>query len=110
MTPYSLAAYKLAINLRSSKTILVEGSTDKKVLKRLFLQHQLDHSVKVNCLIDEISIISDEMLSGKGNKEKIELVAAELKSQATKLNWLVDREWEGIDLDNPPKEQVTPLT
>jgi hypothetical protein len=110
MTVYSLAGYKVAVKLRSSKTILVEGLTDKKVLARLFLQHHLDHSVKVNCLIDEISIISDEMLSGKGSKEKIELAAAHLKSLATKLNWLVDREWEGIDLDNPPKEQVTPLT
>lgn len=103
MSAYSLQAYLLAVNLRSAKTILVEGATDKRVIGRLLLEQQLLSNSRTNYVIDEVGIVSSDTLSGKGCKEKVEIVAAALTPMARKVNWLVDREWEGVDLNNLPQ-------
>lgn len=104
MSAYSLQAYLLAVKLRSAKTILVEGATDKRVIGRLLLEQQLASNSRTNYVIDEVGIVSSDTLSGKGCKEKVEIVAASLISIKKRVNWLVDREWEGFDLNNLPQK------
>lgn len=102
MTHYSKKAYKLAVTLRSSKTILVEGPTDKKVLSRLFLSHSLATGSQGRYVIDEAELIKDEELYGYGHKAKVLAIAETLESMPEKFNWLVDREWDGINLNERP--------
>jgi len=102
MTHYSKKAYKLAVTLRSSKTILVEGPTDKKVLSRLFLSHSLATGAQGSYVIDEADLIKDEELYGYGHKAKVLAVAETLESLPEKFNWLVDREWDDINLNQRP--------
>jgi hypothetical protein len=105
MSTYSIEGYGVALGLRSAKTILVEGASDKRVLSRLILQHEMRLGRRTRFVIDEVALISnDTSLSRKGNKEKVELIAAALQNLSSKMNWLVDREWEGIDLDSDPVE------
>jgi hypothetical protein len=104
MTAYSsIHSYGLAVRLRTAKTILVEGPSDKKVLARLILQRQLQTSNHaVTCVIDECSLVkSDTSFAGRGAREKVEVIAASLGHLSGQLNWLVDREWEGLDVDHP---------
>jgi hypothetical protein len=103
MTTYDLKSYALAIKLRSRKTILVEGPTDKRVISRLLLEREISTGNQRNCVIDDASLLGrDTSLVGKGNKEKVKEAAASLINHASKFNWLVDREWDGLDVDNPP--------
>ncbi len=105
MTAYSIQGYGVAVNLRSAKTILVEGPTDRKILSRLILEKQLDTDTRSACVIDEVGLASnDTRLAGKGSKEKIEMIVSMLPTHSSKLNFLVDREWEGIDIENVPAE------
>ncbi|WP_433703935.1 hypothetical protein [Paraburkholderia sacchari] len=109
MSAYSIEGYGVALALRSSKTILVEGPSDKRVLSRLILQHDIRKGQRTRFVIDEVALISnDENLSCKGSKEKVELIASALEKLSSKLNWLVDREWEGIDLDADPMQFHVP--
>ena len=76
MTTWSLNAYEVAVRLlRSSKTIMVEGPTDKRVLNRMLLERATAIGRPLPCLIDECSIVGDAQLAGKGAKERIEIVA-----------------------------------
>jgi hypothetical protein len=103
MSGYSIEGYGVALALRSAKTILVEGPSDKRVLTRLILQHDLRKGRKSRFVIDEVALVSnDTKLTSKGSKEKVEIVATKLEKLSSKLNWLVDREWEGIDLEADP--------
>ena len=111
MSAYSnIGAYGLAITLRSAKTILVEGQTDKRILSRMILQRHLEkNTTKQTCVIDECAIVgSDARLAGKGSKEKVEGIASALGHLSGKLNWLVDREWEGIDVEQPSAFSTLP--
>lgn len=109
MSAYSIEGYGVALALRSAKTILVEGPSDKRVLTRLILQCDLRKGRRTRFVIDEVALISnDEVLAGKGSKEKVELIASALENLSGKLNWLVDREWEGMDLDADPVQLHAP--
>jgi hypothetical protein len=109
MSAYSIEGYGVALALRSAKTILVEGPSDKRVLTRLILQHDMRRERRTRFVIDEVALISnDEGLACKGSKEKVEIVASALETLSSKLNWLVDREWEGIDLDADPMQFHAP--
>ncbi|MDR8090727.1 hypothetical protein KPB05_25070 [Burkholderia gladioli] len=100
MSNYSIEGYGVALALRSTKTILVEGPSDKRVLSRLILQHDIRNNRCTRFLIDEVALISnDQTLACKGNKEKVEIIASTLESLSSKFNWLVDREWDGVDLE-----------
>ncbi|WP_155403767.1 hypothetical protein [Variovorax paradoxus] len=108
MTAYSINGYGVAVSLRSSKTILVEGVSDKRLLSRLMLQRQLTGNVAMNCCLDEVAIVSDDpMLAGLGAKQKIQIIANMVGDQEGQFNWLVDREWDGVDLEAEPMS--TPL-
>lgn len=101
MTAWSLAAYGLVLNLRSAKTILVEGQTDKQILGRMLLERALSRKTRIACVVDECDLVSDPSLSGLGCRQKVETIALHVGPGTGRLNWLVDREWDGVDLTNP---------
>ncbi|SIQ20970.1 DUF4435 domain-containing protein [Aquipseudomonas alcaligenes] len=94
-----ISSYQLAIKLRTPKTILVEGATDKSVLSRYLLGNSIKDKAQNQFLIDEISIISDENLAGLGNREKLLATAEALKTNREKIKFLADREWDNIDIN-----------
>lgn len=103
MTTYSLAAYELAVRfVRTKKTILVEGASDKRVIMRMMLERGNSTGCEFSCVVDDSAMVSDAELSGKGSKEKVELIASAIGAvNDARFNWIVDREWEGIDTDKP---------
>lgn len=112
MMSYDLKSYELAIRIRSKKTLLVEGVTDKKVLGRMLMEQGLVSGASCQCVIDDASILNREKsFTSLGNKEKVEQTAVQLSALSSKINWLVDREWEGVDLSSlpDPVPSMTPL-
>jgi hypothetical protein len=98
MSAYDLKSYALALKLRSKKTILVEGPSDKKVLSRMLLEREQVQKKARNCVIDDVALLSREpKLSKLGNRARVEAVVQTLEAQCPNLNWLMDREWEGLD-------------
>lgn len=95
-----ISSYKLAIKLRTPKTVLVEGITDKLVLSRFLMGRNHSENNLSNFLIDDVSIIgNDATLSGLGNRDRVLAVATELNNDQDKINFLVDREWHNIDIN-----------
>lgn len=81
---------------------MVEGPSDKRVITRMMLEHGTIKGRDLSCLVDESAIVNDANFSGKGSKEKVELIASVIgKNNHTHFNWLVDREWEGVDITKP---------
>lgn len=108
MTTYSLAAYELAVSLiRTSKTIMVEGPTDKRVLSRMMLEREAAAGRSFRCVIDDCAIVNDAALAGKGAKTKVEFIANAIGVGSGRFNWLVDREWDDVDIERP-QDFVTP--
>lgn len=109
MTTYSLAAYELAVRfVRTKKTIMVEGPSDKRVIARMMLERGTAAGREFPCVVDESTMVKDPKLAGKGSKEKVELIAGAIGAgNDARFNWIVDREWEGIDTDKP--EDFAPL-
>lgn len=103
MTTYSMAAYELAVRfVRSKRTIMVEGPSDKRVITRMILEHGTARGRDLSCVVDESAIVKDPLLSGKGSKGKVETIAATIgPDNHAQFNWLVDREWEGVDISKP---------
>lgn len=100
----SLNSYLLAIKLRSAKTILVEGSSDKKVLSRIFLEHHISEQTKPQFLIDDASIINDNThMPSFGNRQKVITIGTN-NTEHTKLTFLADREWDGWAFTPEPLE------
>lgn len=96
-----IQSYKLAVKLRTPKTILVEGTSDKTVISRFLLGRAYTDGNLEPYLIDDASMISNEgNLSGIGNRDKVLLIAKEMSSDNHKINCLVDREWDGVDFKN----------
>lgn len=103
MTTYSLAAYQLAVRfVRTKKTILVEGSTDKLVIARMLLERGAAVGRDLPCVVDDCAMVNDLQLAGMGAKQKVERIAGAIDAgNAGRFNWIVDREWDGIDVDRP---------
>lgn len=107
MSTYSLAGYAVALWQRTNKTILVEGSTDKKLLDRIALERALAvGGAQFRWTTDQVEIVQDASLSELGNKERVLHVAvtvvglrADIQS---KLNYIVDREWDEVPLQPLP--------
>jgi hypothetical protein len=101
MNSYDLRSYELAVLLRTRKTIVVEGVTDKRVLARMLLEEESISGSLRDCVIDEVSILSREAsFSGLGNRQKVINTGVHLSGVTPKLKCLVDREWDGVNLDN----------
>lgn len=105
MSSYSsVSAYLLAVQLRSKKTLLVEGATDKKVLSHFILKKNHLQNTTSDYCIDDASLVDDKTLGPMGAKQKILNIAAKLN--VNKFRCLVDREWDGLD---PNNFQYTPI-
>lgn len=102
MSKYTdLRAYRLALKLRTPKTILVEGVTDKAVISRFLLERNYSEGNYSQYMIDEVSIVSDEeKLSRVGSRDKVLLIAQEFAAEKDKLICLVDREWDGVNFES----------
>ena len=108
---YSVNGYINATLRRSSKTLLVEGITDKIALHRLALERFPTSDTTIT--IDHAGMLDDPLVSGMGNKAKvlhIRATADALQTSTPKLQSvlasLIDREWDdlsfnGLDLDKP---------
>jgi hypothetical protein len=103
VTTYSLAAYQLAVRfLRTKKTILVEGPTDKLVIARMMLERGTAAGQEFLCVVDESAMLNDPQMAGMGAKQKVEHIAGVIGGgNDTRFNWIVDREWEGVDISKP---------
>lgn len=98
MTRYTLGAYVILLKTRSARTVLVEGDSDMKILNRLLLQASLGiQTAGSRPVIDRVSMVHDDSLSGLGNRERVLKLAEKLCLQE-KIRVLVDKEWHGIDL------------
>lgn len=95
-----ISSYQLAVKLRTPKTILVEGVTDKAVLSRYLVGSNFSEKVQSQFLIDEVAIIgNDPALSGLGNRERLLATADVLKQGCEKIKFLADREWDDVDVN-----------
>lgn len=111
MSAYDLKSYALAVRLRTRKTILLEGSTDKLVIGRLLTEHESTSGLRRQCVVDDVSIlVRESTFTGLGNRDRVMGVANSICAQEPKLKCLIDREWDGIDLRNlsDPLPQMAP--
>lgn len=99
MSSYSLGGYAVAVLTRSSKTILVEGKSDRVVLKRFLLQAAENDHAFMSPVIDTVDLIRGEDLSGLGAREKVKRVLQEAGDSRGKLAGLMDREWDDFCID-----------
>lgn len=117
---YSVNGYINATLRRSSKTLLVEGVTDKAAIHRLIAERFPASPGEV--VIDHAGLLQDESIAGMGNKAKVCRIreAADSMSGAmprlkTVFASLVDREWDGLTFEGTnlaapwvPPTQVPP--
>lgn len=105
MSSYSsIASYLLAVQLRTKKTLLVEGSTDKKVLSHFILKKNFLQNASSDYCIDDASLVDDKSLGPIGAKQKVLNIAEKLNVE--KFRCLVDREWDGLDPDSLKYTQI----
>ncbi len=117
MSKYSCGGYRIAIQTKTKKTVLVEGKEDKELFNRLRLASLKETEFD----IDTSEIFDDEAFKGLGAKSKIDLFLDEISSDSpisNKLRAFLDREWEDlIDADSnkplpwtPPNNSTVRLT
>jgi hypothetical protein len=106
MTQYSFAGYLSALEMRLSKTILVEGVTDHQIFSRV-----------INGLIESGELASDSVVLDfadlidrtgylMGVREFVEHVHASSTASVDQFFVLVDREFRGFDLGPPPIDRL----
>ncbi|MDA8446670.1 DUF4435 domain-containing protein [Paracidovorax valerianellae] len=112
MSTYDLKSYELVLMLRKRKTIVVEGSVDKRVISRILLEKEVISGKERQCVIDEVSLISRERsFSGLGNRTRVINTGVHFSNLTSNLKCLVDREWDGVNLvtlQNPHPPIATP--
>lgn len=90
---YSVKGYINLVIRRSKKTVLVEGRTDKSLFERVLADKEYSDQI----LIDESSLVDDDLTIGAGAKERVRIVTSEARKNTVadeKLASIVDREWE----------------
>jgi hypothetical protein len=117
---YSINGYINATLRRSSKTLLVEGVTDKQVIHRM--SAELYPLAQEGVTVDQAGMLDDPLLFGLGNKQKvmqIRSIADSMVATAPRLKQifatLVDREWDGLSFSSttlgnqwlPPVQEAT---
>ncbi|MDI3399418.1 DUF4435 domain-containing protein [Pseudomonas sp. V88_4] len=99
MSSYSsVSSYLLAVRLRTNKTLLVEGVSDKKVLSHFILKKNHKDNVLANYCIDDASLVDDKTLGVIGAREKIKNIAS--RQPSGNFRCLIDREWDGLNTVN----------
>ena len=113
MPTYSPTGYVNAVVIRTARTLLVEGTSDKSVMKRLVIElrnHRLLNSD--NILIDTAEEIQNLPGVRLGNREKVEQIHSQMGG-LDKFAALVDREFREFDLtlpaDSAPYHRVIPV-
>lgn len=113
---YSLNGFLNAALRRSSRTVLVEGPSDKHVLHRIELER---FPTKAGAsAIDHAGMLDDPSLAGMGNRAKVLAVQARADALAVAvpkislvLATLTDREWDGLNfVSYAPHPPWTPPT
>lgn len=92
---YSLGGYRIALQAKSKKTILVEGKSDKDLLNKFRTHWRKEQYFD----IDSADILDDPQLSGLGAKSKIDFLLSSIPHGSPiegNLRALVDREWETL--------------
>ncbi len=105
---YSVNGYINAVARRSSKTIMVEGTTDRDLLSRLIAERAV--TSKFPPSIDIPDMIEDTDFFGFGARDKVIAVrniASLSNSAEPKFGTLVDREWEGL-IDDAHCRRIPP--
>lgn len=107
MSSYSsISSYLLAVKLRSNKTLLVEGASDKKVLSHYLLKKNHIDKMEGSYCIDDASLVDDKSLGPIGAKDKIKTIASMLTTE--NFRCLIDREWEGLNCGNMEYSSIAP--
>lgn len=93
---WSADAYEINIQLRSPKTILVEGRYDKSLIERVFTENSVGSR---DVVVDTAEMISGDVFSNLGNKAKIKalwnLFGIDVASSG-RIIMIIDREWDGL--------------
>ncbi|WP_122745527.1 DUF4435 domain-containing protein [Pseudomonas viridiflava] len=100
----SVATYCLVVRLRTKKTILVEGVSDKKLLSHFILKRNYVDNVSADYCIDDASLINDAGLTGVGARDVVKNVYENLNSE--NFRCLVDREWDGLNAESFEYEPI----
>lgn len=90
---YSPRAYRVAVDIRSAKTLMVEGVSDRRIILRSCASKKNLHEAKF--AIDTAQIIEAREGEKIGNKEKV-LEVFELLRESGRFGIFVDREWDGL--------------
>lgn len=107
---YSVNGYINATLRRSSKTLLVEGISDKLAIHRMAAE--LYPLSKESVTVDHAGMLEDTVLSGMGNKAKVlhirdtaDAMSSTLPRLQGVLASLVDREWDGLGFTSTTLDQ-----
>lgn len=99
-----ISSYRLAIKIRSHKTVLVEGSSDKSIISHFLLSRNYHDNQRSDYFVDDASIVkSDDSLCGLGNKNKALAIIGAINNP--KLSGMIDREWDNINLSDLNESQ-----
>lgn len=90
---YSPRAYRVAVDIRGAKTLMVEGVSDRRIILRSCASKKNYHRTKF--VIDTAQIIEATEGESVGNKEKV-LEVFELLKESGSFGIFVDREWDGL--------------
>src|SRR5690242_4673856 len=112
MSSYSPIGYVNAVSIRNTRTLLVEGRTDKSVVVRLMIELRNQKLLNAdNLVIDTADDIQNVPGARLGNREKVEYIHAQIAG-FQRFAGLVDREFRDFDLavpaDHAPHHRVVP--
>lgn len=101
---YSLGGYVAALTARTSKTLLVEGSSDRKFFSRILLQ------MDPGALRGPVCVDTAELISGptgvSGNRQIVEAVHARVAGGSAAFFAVVDREFREFHLGPPIRDNL----
>jgi hypothetical protein len=122
MLTYSLQGYLALLEMRSNRTLLLEGKTDAVIVGRVI--HEIANESVPDAVVDtadmirlnaeEYSRIVDLQNNDVGSRELVELVHSKSNFVSAKFACLVDREFRGFNLtpslvDSIPKHNIVDL-
>ncbi|WP_322889987.1 MULTISPECIES: DUF4435 domain-containing protein [unclassified Yoonia] len=98
MAQQTVNGYVISVDIRKKKTLLVEGNSDRRILRRLAAN--CPGCKPENFVIDTAQTLkAPEELDEIGNRGKVLHTFEKLK-QSEKFAVLVDREWDGLIADD----------
>jgi hypothetical protein len=112
MPTYSPSGYVVAVTIRSNRTLLVEGPTDKAVIARLVIELRNRQMLNTDdVLIDTAADVQNLPGARLGNREKVEFIHGQMGG-SQRFAGLVDREFREFTLappiDHAPYHRIVP--